>query len=34
MLGVDTQNLTGALRVYEGVGFKSIKRYIQLDKAV
>jgi len=34
MLGVDTQNLTGALRVYEGVGFKSIKRYIQFEKAV
>jgi GNAT superfamily N-acetyltransferase len=34
MLGVDTQNLTGALRVYERVGFKSIKRFIQLDKAI
>lgn len=34
MLGVDTQNQTGALRVYERVGFKSIKRYIQLEKAV
>lgn len=34
MLGVDTQNLSGALRVYEGVGFKPIKRYIQFEKAV
>jgi mycothiol synthase len=32
MLGVDTQNLSGALRVYEGVGFKPIKRYIQYEK--
>ncbi len=32
MLGVDTQNLSGALRVYEGVGFKPIKRYIQFEK--
>ena len=34
MLGVDTQNLSGALRVYEHVGFNAIKRYIQLDKAI
>ena len=34
MLGVDTQNLSGALRVYESVGFKPIKRYIQYQKAV
>jgi ribosomal protein S18 acetylase RimI-like enzyme len=34
MLGVDTENLTGALRVYEGVGFKSVKRYIQFEKEV
>jgi mycothiol synthase len=34
MLGVDTQNLCGALRVYESVGFKSIKRYITFAKAV
>jgi mycothiol synthase len=33
MLGVDTQNLSGALRVYEGVGFKPIKRFIQFEKA-
>ena len=34
MLGVDTQNLSGALRVYESVGFKPIKRYIQFEKGV
>lgn len=34
MLGVDTENLSGALRVYEGVGFKPIKRYIQFQKTV
>jgi mycothiol synthase len=34
MLGVDAQNLSGALRVYEGVGFKPIKRYIQFQKTV
>jgi len=32
MLGVDTQNLSGALRVYESVGFKPIKRFIQYQK--
>ena len=26
-LGVDTENLTGALRVYESVGFRPTKRY-------
>jgi mycothiol synthase len=26
MLGVDTENLTGALRLYESVGFRSVKR--------
>jgi mycothiol synthase len=34
MLGVDTENLSGALRVYESVGFKPTKRYIQFEKAV
>ena len=34
MLGVDTQNLSGALRVYENVGFKSIKRFTQFQKTV
>jgi ribosomal protein S18 acetylase RimI-like enzyme len=33
-LGVDTQNLTGALRLYEGVGFVAIKRYTTLRKPV
>jgi mycothiol synthase len=32
MLGVDAENPTGALRVYESVGFKPIKRYIQFEK--
>jgi ribosomal protein S18 acetylase RimI-like enzyme len=32
MLGVDTENLTGALRVYEHVGFKPVKRYVQSQK--
>src|SRR5512143_2516346 len=32
MLGVDTENLTGALRVYEHVGFKPVKRFIQFEK--
>jgi ribosomal protein S18 acetylase RimI-like enzyme len=26
-LGVDTENLTGALRLYEGVGFRPVKRW-------
>jgi mycothiol synthase len=34
MLGVDTENLSGALRVYESVGFQPIKRYIQFQKTV
>jgi len=34
LLGVDTQNLSGALRVYERVGFKPIKRFMQYEKAV
>lgn len=32
MLGVDAENPTGALRVYEHVGFKPVKRFIQLEK--
>jgi len=32
MLGVDTQNLSGALRVYERVGFKPVKRFVQFQK--
>ena len=34
MLGVDTENLCGALRVYERVGFKPVKRYSQFQRAV
>jgi ribosomal protein S18 acetylase RimI-like enzyme len=31
-LGVDTQNLNGALRLYEGVGYKPIKRFANYNK--
>jgi ribosomal protein S18 acetylase RimI-like enzyme len=31
-LGVDTENLSGALRVYERVGFKPVKRFLQFEK--
>lgn len=31
-LGVDTENPSGALRLYEGVGFKPVKRFIQFEK--
>jgi ribosomal protein S18 acetylase RimI-like enzyme len=34
ILGVDTQNLSGALRVYERVGFKSVRRYTQFEKRI
>ena len=34
MLGVDMQNPTGALRVYERVGFKPVKRFVQFEKAI
>jgi mycothiol synthase len=34
MLGVDTENPSGALRVYEGVGFKPVKRYVQFEKRI
>jgi len=34
MLGVDTENLTGALRIYKGVGFRPIKRYVGFHKAM
>jgi len=33
-LGVDTQNLTGALRIYERLGFVAYKRFIAFDKPV
>ncbi len=31
-LGVDTQNLSGALRLYESVGFQPVKRFTQYRK--
>jgi mycothiol synthase len=34
MLGVDSENLTGALRLYEGVGFRTTKRYVDYRKRV
>ncbi len=33
-LGVDTENLSGALRLYESVGFQPVKRFIQFEKPV
>jgi GNAT superfamily N-acetyltransferase len=33
-LGVDTENPSGALRLYERVGFRPVKRFVQLEKAV
>ena len=33
-LGVDTENLTGALRLYERVGFAPVKRFIAFAKPV
>ena len=33
-LGVDTENLTGALRIYERVGFVSVKRFITFAKSL
>jgi mycothiol synthase len=34
MLGVDTENLTGALRLYERAGFYAVKRYAAYRKVV
>jgi ribosomal protein S18 acetylase RimI-like enzyme len=34
MLGVDTENLTGALRLYEGVGFRPAKRSAAFRKKI
>ncbi len=34
MLGVDAENPSGALRVYEHVGFKPVKRFVQFQKGV
>jgi len=33
-LGVDTQNLSGALRLYEGIGFRPVKRFTNYQKAL
>lgn len=33
-LGVDAENLSGALRLYERVGFRQVKRFIQFNQAV
>jgi mycothiol synthase len=34
MLGVDTENLTGALRLYESLGFQSVERYAAFRKSL
>jgi mycothiol synthase len=34
LLGVDSENPTGALRVYERVGFKPVKRFMQFQKMI
>ncbi|HLF27172.1 MAG TPA: GNAT family N-acetyltransferase [Anaerolineae bacterium] len=34
MLGVDTENLSGALRLYESIGFRPHQRIISFDKPV
>jgi mycothiol synthase len=34
LLGVDAENPTGALRVYNSVGFNPVKRYIQFEKRI
>jgi mycothiol synthase len=34
MLGVDTENLSGALRVYQQVGFKPVRRFVQFQKTL
>ena len=34
LLGVDTENPSGALRVYEHVGFKPVKRFVQFEKSM
>jgi mycothiol synthase len=34
MLGVDTENLTGALRLYEGAGFRPAKRSAAFRKTI
>jgi ribosomal protein S18 acetylase RimI-like enzyme len=34
MLGVDAENLTGALKLYERLGFAQVKRFISFEKPV
>jgi mycothiol synthase len=34
MLGVDTENLTGAMRLYESLGFRPVQRYAAFRKSV
>ena len=31
-LGVDTQNPSGALRLYQGLGYKEVRKYINYRK--
>jgi hypothetical protein len=33
-MGVDTENLSGALRLYENVGYEPVKRYSTYRKPV
>jgi ribosomal protein S18 acetylase RimI-like enzyme len=33
-LGVDTENLTGALRIYERLGFRVVNRVLVYSKSV
>ncbi len=32
ILGVDIENPTGAVGVYERVGFRSVRRYVRLQR--
>ncbi len=32
MLGVDTENLTGALKLYQRLGFSPVRRFINFEK--
>ena len=34
MLGVDTENLTGALRIYKGAGFRPVRKYVGFRKTM
>ena len=33
-LGVDAENLTGALQLYERLGFEPVKRFVAYAKAI